>query len=515
MANDVTSAKAILEKIFNLCEDITSEEKQKLYLYCFKYVDHPVIEATLAKIKVLAPKVTEFLNMLNQCSKNISSAYNKYTTDKQVLIVVPNDPTMLRIYKNITINGTKDLNNANSMSPDILSSFIKEYEADIYRDKKWADINKRLDEYEDMPTARALARYANLGLDPQSATLRDLAIRMDEYRKPMEIKFADTPEDFYIMYGSGPHSCMGYKASNVSSWKHLTDNKMYPSSWYSYYPKTRGAYVIKGNTVLARAILFKQPDGSYRYGRIYYTATEYIGKFQSSLKAMGITQQIGHHKPSINTEFYIPGIAVKGSNTKYAPWPYFDDIDPVFSVEWEKEKNRFRITHSARSVNKNGVPQNGTNGFIRSCDYENAGMCDNCGRTGKMEHTHDGARSFCTTACGVALGYRQITQGNGAARWEIPDEYHVKTTSGLLFSTLQAAFDNGYYVTLNEGKVPEEGDFIVSMEGTSYVCQHGYYVRDREGFGYYPETFPIGAYKEMRNVEYDPEDTHVDIQYAA
>ena len=81
-----------------------------------------------------------------------------------------------------------------------LEKVAEEYEADILNEKKkqkWDSlerVEKYLNEYLDMPTARALTRYVFKSGQLKDDQIRGLADIIDSIRKPLELIFTEKPE---------------------------------------------------------------------------------------------------------------------------------------------------------------------------------------------------------------------------------------------------------------------------------------------------------------------------------
>ncbi len=89
----------------------------------------------------------------------------------------------------------------------------------------------------------------------------------DAARRPAQLTYAETPADFVTMYGSGP------------------------ISRYANYPHSKGAYLTKEGSVIARAILFEDMISAiWRYGRIYSINPEVTRQFRAALESNGITE---------------------------------------------------------------------------------------------------------------------------------------------------------------------------------------------------------------------------------
>ena len=120
-----------------------------------------------------------------------------------------------------------------------------------------------------MSLTRVLARFVRINgnlIDPK--TVDNLAQKMLDVYKPMEFHEAndiDSMRKMYTKYSSDtPGSCMD------SSHSFYMDRPDQPVDWYAMCPNTRGYYVSRGDTVLARTIVnLNQADNKWYWTRIY------------------------------------------------------------------------------------------------------------------------------------------------------------------------------------------------------------------------------------------------------
>ncbi len=352
-----------LEKLFSYC-DISKENMDVVINTFFKYKDNKIVEALCNHINTNLKANKGLLDIANELGLSIA-----YPT--LFITLHPSSPTLLRVYTNIPIDSVPT--EVSTMScTNVLKTFLSEYEADMLDEKKklkWATLERaitRFEVYVDLPTSAVVARY--LFPTKSSDEVRNIANRIDNVRKPMELIYADTPEDYVTMYGSGPHSCMAFSGEGKENWKFFKEYNLCPASWYAYYPNTRGAYVLKADKVLARVMLFLD-DGKWRYGRIYPIPGANIReKFVETLQAQGITELKGNHRPTPGISFTIPGVLIKDNNYG-CPWPYFDDIprEPSdWGISFNKETKEFTIQYKPTKL----ASYYNRTGHIQSIDYE-------------------------------------------------------------------------------------------------------------------------------------------------
>ena len=195
-----------LDTIIKLC-NISEEDKDFLVKNLFKYKDNFVINTTCSIIQEHSKNNAIFFNTLLEINPTIP-----IPSVCPLIIFSPDNLNTLRVFPNILLNnGNSDFSSITSSNYNPwLTSFIEEYENDIAHDKrkqKWENndtVEKYLNAYLDMPTARALTRYVFPNDALKADQIRDLANAIDIFRKPLELTFVETPEDFVTMYGSGP-----------------------------------------------------------------------------------------------------------------------------------------------------------------------------------------------------------------------------------------------------------------------------------------------------------------------
>jgi hypothetical protein len=518
--------KDFLDQILEHC-NISNEHKEFVVNKLFKYKNNPVVQTVCSIISINAAEHTKLLDMWQEI-RRISLHENEIWP---LIIPCPTNSAALRVFPNIMLNAHRNLENiSTSTCVTTLAAFLAEYEADIADDKKkqkWEPIEraaKLLNDYLDMPTARALSRYVFANSKIKDDIIRDFADAIDNFRKPLELTFAETPEDFVTMYGSGPQSCMAYSAGDRSSWLFLEEKyKQCPASWYAYYPYTKGVYAVKAGKVIARAICFADPrkgpvdpQTKWQYGRVYPTTLEIDRKFRETLHQNGITELSSVHIPLPSFEFTIPGV-LKDGNVYAAPWPYFDNINrgaEYWNVAFDKDTHEFKIQFGPSKY----LSVNNRSGHIISSDYSTL-ECSSCGNIINMKKVtvipvEAGEHAFCSDNCAASYGYHRVIQGNQSTVYKKLTEemISIKDDSFVKFSTLKAAQDYGYFPLIEElGVFPEENDYKVVGGGEIQVKSYNgtYFIaRDVMSLGsiFNPNKVPFNITDIKKEIQFNEEE---------
>jgi hypothetical protein len=406
----------------------------------------------------------------------------------------PNSKTELRVFPNIIVNTYSQINTVSSINcAEILKSFLEAYDADMQREdtkQKWVPTDRaesRLTTHLDMPTARALTRYIfGTKTSLKDAQIRDFAEAVDLARRPMELIYAEKPEDFVTMYGSGPKSCMSFDGDNENRWSLLRNNKWCPSSLYAFFPYTKGVYVMKNGKVAARTILFMNPnhDKNWKYIRIYSDNPEVTDHFVRSLAESGI-HKADRCAIEPKFSFVVPGL--KTDVGYVAPWPYLDSPLPRGENEWKVSFDNTTKEFTFYYKNSDQATLINRGNYIQSRDYMvlKCSTCDKTiqltGRNGSMAILEtEGDHIFCSDECAIEGGYVRIIDGTGRNMYKLPtnDMINVHGSSFIKCSTLKAAQDNGYFPVVEElGVFPEENDLVVSPSGYNFSDGSGNFYR--------------------------------------
>lgn len=404
----------------------------------------PVVDMACRVVRLYAKRMDEMKQLISPHAGG-EITRKMFSGNVPLMCFDTNQIGHVKVFTNISLNNfhleaAKELTRYTHCDT-LLETFMNTINTDIQDERRkqaWTGAPgrawKRLKRHETVPLARALARYMNLG-DWPDHKIRNLAAAVEEDLKPMELIFADKPEDFIEMYGSGPASCMDHRHN--SSWPELIKAKHNPTSFFAYWPHTRGVYVRKKGQVLGRTILYEVEDGKWCYGRVYGNHEQDCRLFIAQLEKAGFTAidpnwkegdrpfRFGFYKGAPKgkeySEFEIPGI--KHENGKYmCPIPYFDNIGKDYKhKEWAQieasfDKDRkvfkFKIGMDVRS----NVSTTNQHGMLFEHKLRNR-RCACCGnlideeRRTYEHQTRDAV--YCRETCMRADGAVQARRSDG------------------------------------------------------------------------------------------------------
>lgn len=423
--------------------------------------------AMAARIVRLVSK--DFLELRRYARSNLINTGFAFTAP----VMYGPTPDTVRVFTNISLTGTAADDIYKYCSPffcyeEALPNFVAQLKADLGDERRaqaWATTNRawrRLRRYEDISIARAVSRFSNakeLGLSDHA--IRNFAQHVEDMRKPVEVVFADKPEDFITMYGSGPSSCMAIREGghdNNGDWRYMLKAGHCPTSFFAYHPHTRGAYVTRGNRVVARCIVYETVEG-WRWGRIYPGGDMWSTKLQKMLSEQGMQQLTG---PFVREcEFSIPGISA--NNREYqAPIPYFDNLLGSFTVKFNQATKDFHFTHHLRESKGNYNNLGNTGGILSSRHYVRL-QCDHCGTDMSPEdavHSNVDDRVFCSHEHAVEAGLFRARRNDGSVIYTNDHVNMYRTIDNELFTNRVAA--EGYCFQYQETLIDENewGDLI-------------------------------------------------------
>lgn len=478
-----------LDAILQFC-DIDKEHIEFVRKSLFKYKDNPVV---ITACRIINENAVQARRLQEIFSEAYESFWKTHNPKKYPLIIPsPNSPTELRVYPNIFISNFSSLDEVSSTyCTEALKDFLVEYEADIADERKkqrWEPLDraeKRLLEYIDMPTARALTRFVFPEGVHKDSIIRDFAEAIDSCRKPLELKFAEKPEDFHTMYNTGPTSCMAYNAGDRDRWKFLNDLSLAPGSWYYYCPFTTGVWSEKNGKVVARTVLFKNDKmKNWQYIRVYATNEEIKKKFKDSLEERGITA-CQRADIADGFSFTVPGVK-KGADWA-APWPYLDSpmsashtTGKNWTIKFDKDTKEFTFYHT----NNKFDTVNSRTGHIIASDYSTIN-CTSCEKVIKtrgntITRTDHDSYVFCSDQCAANEDFIKVIEGNGGYVYKQNDDALVDIVehSFIKISTPRAAIDLGYFPIMEEaGIFPEENSQRVTAGGSNIRDTEGKYYR--------------------------------------
>jgi hypothetical protein len=397
-----------------------------------------------------------------------------------------------------------------------------------HRKIAWATkerIVAKLNKYIDLATSTAMARYVKWPDEAKEDMVRDFADNITDHRKPLELSFAVTPEDYTIMYGNGPHSCMINTGPNKEKWKELTNAGLCPASFYAYFPYTKGCYVVKRNKVVARSILYCYPSdmNTWYYGNIYAATPVIREKFINSMEQAGISNLLKTadyttnriYVPPKNLKFKIPGIPKYNNNkviTDYVmPWPYFDNMEYYgkgFYASFDDDTKEFTIIYSHNNCdNSQMLPVRVQSGMVYASSYKTR-ICDLCKE--KIDphkntiQSHDGDKIFCSEKHARQSGLlpHYTVQGNIAWLYPTKSSVSIFNNPHRMFTTLDAAMRSGYCIHISDySYIPEEGDMKVELRSYTEHFRNNadglIYGMDKDNFMVIAPCIDINTFKKV------------------
>lgn len=428
---------------------------------------------------------------LSYIDSKLSFSLNDALVGCPLIIPTPDDPTCLRVFQNIPLDVVED----DAVSSvcwvfyfNVLETFWQNYKKDqeSVRKQGWSPFSRgwrRIRTYEDIPTARVLARYTNLEKKGMvtSAQLRDIAAGIDEQRKPMDIIIAEKPEDYIDMYLSGPSSCMSY---GKGDWRWLTDeHKHHPCSFFAYHPYVKGVYALYKGVVCARTMIYQKPDGVWYYGRLYNSNPKFGEKFEQTLKEKGYrwlgSHTDGNNKFRRDATFEIPGL--KHGVEHAMPIPYCDNFGPGIKVTWDGIKKVFTVVCSADDMKYN-IGYQSQSGFFYAGSLGGR-RCSSCAAVENLNNRHhietpDG-QNFCTAAHAQAHGFVWAYRSDANRVWVQNGIAVQDGVTGHWYTNLDVMKQYGAFqaiINLDEEPEDEEEHFtvnghIVEIDGEKYRLQ--------------------------------------------
>lgn len=479
---------AEIQKVFNIfmenLEDLSPEDKEFFRKQIFAVYEDDFLLQMADFIKGRLSEIQKFWDAF-RASDNGPIHLNKMVGSQLCLMELnPDDISQVKVYDHLKINfnSVDETVSINLLSfESVFRDFLKVYNTEKEDEKaKLKYTQKWIEHCEVMPTARAFTRYIDYFAGEKSSVPRDFATAFEVTQKPLEGFFAETPEDFLTMYKDGPNSCMSsYTGGENQHWKPLTDHGWTPTSFYAFVEGVRGFYVKKGDSVRARAMLFdfKQKDGSVKtyYGRVYATP-DIQQKFINEMNRRGWAPCSTMYSPP-HAPFRISGI--KYGSQYMCPFPYMDNMNiSYFWVKWLNDTKEFEFIYTPTQP-KDYFAAVRRSGHIRSSDYITLD-CTYCGNKIQRGHAiseHEGDRTYCSEKHALEDGLVKIVQGNGNTLFAEDDDELIPVTgvtSMYKFSTLRAAIENGYGITMDElGIILEDNDYRVSQQSNGAQDEMG------------------------------------------
>ena len=295
---------------------------------------HPIVTSAVRKAAILSPYVTQFAEDLRSCVtsyeyNHLSMLYPViWNKDKTGVIVFPNIPLdnfLTHRYSRHTLDRETPWfpKHLSSLKNTILYELTHEHKR-----KAWLPTSrgiKRLGIRKEMSLTRALSRCfvkSDGEIIKNAQDIDNMAQRMLELHMPSEFHIAETVEDIRRMYirstdhRETPSSCMDSQHS------FRLPRGVRPVDFYGHCPNTKGVYLARGGTVLARAICWYDTNANAWFtSRVYSSRSANAEELLKRCEEVGIQKGEDHHIVS-NCEFTIPTEQFEGKPC--IPMPYFD-----------------------------------------------------------------------------------------------------------------------------------------------------------------------------------------------
>ena len=432
---------------------------------------HPLVVSAARKFRILAKPVSDFANEIQTAYRGVHQNMSRYShVDVKLLrpvIWASKNPEMNGLqciaFLNLDIQSVNDMHNENPWTPSNCLSVSNSLEQDLqHEDRKQAWLpfsrgRKRLNVRKPMSLTRVLARFVRINgslIDPK--TIDNIAQKMLDVYKPMELHEANditSMRKMYTKYSSDtPGSCMD------STHNFSLERPDQPVDWYAMCPNTRGYYVSRGDTVLARTIVnLNQADNKWYWTRIYSTRDVYNKELEQRLKDLDIVKAESSKQTEIrmNVKNVVFDIAISHYNGhESCPIPYFDFV-PAASMWIRKHDDVIQCllkSNGASPEGKNWVMPNVTSTYGAHVfgDYDEYGECYECQSELHLEgddylRASDG-NVFCCTDCASQNYIRWHTSDN--CEWRAYTQprdhggiqcYHEPT----VFSNIEAGIRSG------------------------------------------------------------------------
>ena len=461
---------------------------------------HPVVMSANRKITILALPTYEFFEELRNAVRNIAGYSMGYRLKLTCPIIFSKDKKSCIVFPNLSLNdyvfgSGRELNNENPYFPKhtagLVNNIMCELE-DEYKRQAWHPISrgiKRLGKRLEMPFTRAIARYVRYQDEPiKDAQLIDnVAQKLIELNMPTDFHFADTVEQMRDMYvrdsDESPHSCMD------SRHRFGLADGVRPIDFYAHCPVTRGAYLSRGSTVLARTILWKCVDTEkWFYGRVYSSRGVHSNDLTKQLEAQGVKSISTQRKVTSTCEFTMPVAVYNGFDS--CPMPYFDQKPfsclgvkleaGVFYVVMTNDEKLHKQGYEMPSLTStSGSYQWSASTQCSSCDYEIDPECYFINVSGD---------SYCCSSCAFQRDVVAYLTTNGDDFYydgDLPNNWEVEgLNNNYVFSNLEAARRRGnVYHPLpwadTEDVIYVWAEGHEDCDGLSRVCSKGGYKYDK------------------------------------
>ena len=425
---------------------------------------HPVVKSAVRKLHILAPYIEEFTNDLSSVMRTHGWPDGRHTyygspgrvrlrypviwnKDKNACIAFPNI-----LLSNYSIGTTaRQVRSENPWFPKVSSSIVHRITEDLQDEKRqmaWTPTSRgigRLNQRQDMSVSRVLARAVSFNDEDitDAQYIDNISQYIIEMNEPATFIMANTVDDFRRMYTrhstETPSSCMDSRHSFA------LPSKIRPVDFYGFCPDTRGAYITRGDTMLARAVLWRDhKTDDWFYSRIYASRNANAAELVNHLKKQGIKSAEGS-RVSTRCEFDVPAATYNGSSV--CPMPYFDlKPFPWLGVKLSDDSSTFRVKMGSSRDERTNWQIPSLTSTSGSYTYSLYSECCSCGS--RIDTENDGSYhnvngdSYCGTVCAVDGGaVMYLTTNDWEMRYsnDVPDDAIPAWTPDVFYSNRHAA----------------------------------------------------------------------------
>lgn len=460
---------------------------------------HPVVMSANRKITILALPTHEFFEEFRNSVRNIAGYSMGYRLKLTCPIIFSKDKQSCVVFPNLPLNDYtyhhRDLSDESAYFPKHTAGLVNDIMCDLEDEHKrqaWHPVSrgiKRLGKRLEMPFTRAIARYVRHGDEPiKDAQLIDnVAQKLLELHMPTDFHFADTVEQMRDMYkrdsDESPHSCMDSRHCFG-----LCDG-VRPIDFYAYCPVTRGAYISRGSTVLARTLLWKCIDTEkWFFGRVYSSRGVHSDDLVKQLEAQGIKSISTQRVVTSTCEFTMPAAVMNGFDS--CPMPYFDQKPfqtLAVKLETDVASKEFRVvmTNDAAKLRKQGYEKPSLTSTSGSYQWSVSTQCHVCDYEIDPEcyFINVNSASYCSARCAFdddVVAYLTTTGDDFYYDHALPEWEIEGLNSNYVFSNLEAAKRRGnVYHPLpwadTEDIIYVWADGHEDSDGLARVCSKGGY----------------------------------------
>lgn len=486
------SWKQIVEILNHKKTDIGGKSKEAEALFT-EFVQNEMSFSAFRILRILSPEFVKAQKIVHSINKKIQFTHMYGFT--------PGDPGKLRVYPNLEVNNTSDFDLFLEACPyhrhAAIEALIKRINADMLNPnaaKGWIPTSRgraRIKRFEDMPIERALMRYSDASKHYDEKTIKGIAGQLEELRLPLELHYAETPEQILYMYSSGPSSCM-FVGGKERPWQWMTDIGRHPDDFFAFHPYVRGVYtkVKSKGTVTARTFLYTKEDGKEYHGRIYGADGRTQIALMNALHELGIIAIPINGESDRNgqagsfmreCEFTIPGIENGGD--VYMPFPYLDNLRGGISFEYDAPKKEFKVKcydgsghclSNGKKIKYHEFPgyTGLTCGYVAASQVRSGAPCYSCGArvTGTWAAMAERVTGYqyCGNTCINSSGRVIARLGNGTNVIMIKTEAYKDTLTEAYYTTEESCRENGGRQYYTDPLTVEE-DPILSTIGYAHV----------------------------------------------